>query len=74
MPMINLIEGITQAIAHELQHDSNVVVFGEDVGLNGGVFRATDGLQQRFGEKLPRYFLNDALEHGCHHQKVHDTQ
>jgi len=51
MPMINLIEGVNQALAHELQHDSNVVVFGEDVGLNGGVFRATDGLQQRFGKK-----------------------
>jgi pyruvate dehydrogenase E1 component beta subunit len=50
MPMINLLEGVTQALAYEMQHDPNVVVFGEDVGLNGGVFRATDGLQKRFGE------------------------
>jgi 2-oxoisovalerate dehydrogenase E1 component beta subunit len=50
MPMINLLEGVTQALAYELQHDPNVVVFGEDVGLNGGVFRATEGLQKRFGE------------------------
>lgn len=50
MPMINLLEGITQALAYEMQYDPNVVVFGEDVGLNGGVFRATDGLQKRFGE------------------------
>ena len=32
-----------------LRHDPNVVVFGEDVGVNGGVFRATQGLQQEFG-------------------------
>jgi 2-oxoisovalerate dehydrogenase E1 component beta subunit len=51
MPMINLLEGVTQALAHELQHDSKVMVFGEDVGLNGGVFRATEGLQKRFGKE-----------------------
>jgi pyruvate dehydrogenase E1 component beta subunit len=51
MPMINLLEGVTQALAYELQHDPNVMVFGEDVGLNGGVFRATDGLQKRFGDQ-----------------------
>lgn len=51
MPDITLIEAVTQALAYELQHDENVVVFGEDVGKNGGVFRATVGLQDRFGEK-----------------------
>ena len=50
MPMVNLVESINQALAYELAHDNNVVVFGEDVGLNGGVFRATDKLQARFGE------------------------
>jgi pyruvate dehydrogenase E1 component beta subunit len=50
MPEINLIEAITQALASELEHDDQVVVFGEDVGKNGGVFRATIGLQDRFGE------------------------
>ena len=50
MPEINLIEAITQALAYELEHDDQVVVFGEDVGKNGGVFRATIGLQDRFGE------------------------
>lgn len=49
MPEINLIEAITQALAHEMAHDENVVVLGEDVGVNGGVFRATLGLQARFG-------------------------
>ena len=51
MPRIALIEGITMALAHELTHDERVVVLGEDVGVNGGVFRATAGLQQRFGKE-----------------------
>ena len=51
MPDITLVEAVTQALAYELAHDENVVVFGEDVGKNGGVFRATVGLQERFGEK-----------------------
>lgn len=50
MPDITLIEAVTQALAYELAQDDNVVVFGEDVGKNGGVFRATAGLQDRFGE------------------------
>lgn len=44
-----LIEAINLALAHELSNDPDVLVFGEDVGVNGGVFRATEGLQQRFG-------------------------
>lgn len=51
MAEITLIEGVTQALAYELQHDPDVVVFGEDVGANGGVFRATAGLQEKFGEE-----------------------
>lgn len=51
MSDITLIEAVTQALAYELKHDENVVVFGEDVGLNGGVFRATEGLQKTFGER-----------------------
>mgnify|MGYP000402600962 FL=1 len=49
MPDITLIEAVTQALAYELAHDENVVVFGEDVGKNGGVFRATVNLQAQFG-------------------------
>lgn len=54
MAAITLIDAIKQALAFELEHDENVVVFGEDVGANGGVFRATDGLQQRFGKNRVR--------------------
>ena len=46
---ITLIEAITQALAWELKHDDAVVVLGEDVGVNGGVFRATAGLSAQFG-------------------------
>lgn len=49
MPRITLIEGVTMALAWEMEHDDRVIVLGEDVGVNGGVFRATAGLQQRFG-------------------------
>ncbi len=51
MADITLVEAVTQALAYELEHDENVLVFGEDVGKNGGVFRATAGLQERFGER-----------------------
>ena len=40
---ITLIEAITQALAYEIRADDSVVVLGEDVGVNGGVFRATAG-------------------------------
>ncbi|PZQ13528.1 MAG: alpha-ketoacid dehydrogenase subunit beta [Rhodanobacter denitrificans] len=50
MAQITLIEAVTQALAWEMKHDSSVLVLGEDVGVNGGVFRATQGLLQQFGE------------------------
>lgn len=49
MPKITMIEAIAMAQAWELKHDPSVVVLGEDVGRSGGVFRATAGLQERFG-------------------------
>ncbi|MBP6596106.1 MAG: alpha-ketoacid dehydrogenase subunit beta, partial [Arenimonas sp.] len=51
MAAITLIEAITQALAWEMRHDDTVLVLGEDVGINGGVFRATAGLQQIFGDQ-----------------------
>ena len=51
MAAITLIEAITQALAYEMRTDERVVVLGEDVGVNGGVFRATAGLQQTFGSE-----------------------
>lgn len=49
MTEMTLVDAVNTALARALQDDENVVLFGEDVGANGGVFRATDGLQQRFG-------------------------
>jgi len=49
MPELTLIEAVNRALAHEMAADAGVVVLGEDVGVNGGVFRATAGLAQRFG-------------------------
>ncbi|MCC6887482.1 MAG: alpha-ketoacid dehydrogenase subunit beta [Hyphomicrobiales bacterium] len=49
MTDVTLIEAINLALARALADDPEVVVLGEDVGVNGGVFRATVGLQQRFG-------------------------
>lgn len=47
---MTMIQAITDAMRVELKNDENVLVFGEDVGQNGGVFRATEGLQDEFGE------------------------
>ena len=47
---MTMIQAITDAMRTELKKDENVLVFGEDVGKNGGVFRATEGLQDEFGE------------------------
>ena len=51
MAEITLVEAVNMALARALADDPNVVVFGEDVGRNGGVFRATEGLQKRFGDE-----------------------
>jgi pyruvate dehydrogenase E1 component beta subunit len=50
MAQMTMIQAITDALRTELRNDPNVLIFGEDVGLNGGVFRATEGLQKEFGE------------------------
>lgn len=48
---ITLAEAVTQAIAYEMAHDENVIIFGEDIATNGGVFRTTVGLVEKFGEQ-----------------------
>jgi pyruvate dehydrogenase E1 component beta subunit len=49
MAEVTLVEAVNMALARAMSEDEDVVVYGEDVGLNGGVFRATVGLQERFG-------------------------
>ncbi|HSC29786.1 MAG TPA: alpha-ketoacid dehydrogenase subunit beta [Vicinamibacterales bacterium] len=51
MPVITYLEAIRQALFDEMARDERVFVLGEDVGAYGGAFKATDGLQQRFGEE-----------------------
>ncbi len=51
MARLNMVEAIDQALQQEMQPDPKVVVLGEDVGRDGGVFRVTDGLVERFGEE-----------------------
>jgi len=51
MANVAMVEAVSMALAWELEHDPSVVILGEDVGMNGGVFRATSGLMQRFGEQ-----------------------
>jgi 2-oxoisovalerate dehydrogenase E1 component beta subunit len=50
MSVITLVESVRKALEEEMRADSSVIVLGEDVGVHGGVFRATDGLIKQFGE------------------------
>ena len=50
MPRKTMVEAIRDAIDVKMGEDDNVVVFGEDVGYFGGVFRATQGLQAKYGK------------------------
>lgn len=50
MPVISYIDAVTQALREEMRRDKRVFVLGEDVGVRGGVFRATNGLIEEFGE------------------------
>lgn len=57
-----MIQAITDALDLELGKDENVLIFGEDVGKNGGVFRATEGLQEKHGKE--RVFDTPLAESG----------
>ena len=49
MANLTLVQSITLALIQEMEKDDRIILLGEDIGLNGGVFRATEGLFQRFG-------------------------
>ena len=49
MAVMNMVEAVKSALRNELKRDKRVIVMGEDVGKNGGVFRCTDGLFDEFG-------------------------
>ena len=54
MPEITLVEAVNLALARAMTEDARVLVLGEDVGADGGVFRATQGLLSRFGPERVR--------------------
>ncbi|MDO8427885.1 MAG: alpha-ketoacid dehydrogenase subunit beta, partial [Candidatus Diapherotrites archaeon] len=51
MALLNLVQAINQGFMQEMERDPTVVVLGEDVGVDGGVFRVTDGLHAKFGSQ-----------------------
>src|SRR5512143_3387093 len=61
MATMTLVQAVRDAMAVEMERDPRVVVLGEDVGKNGGVFRATEGLWEKFGpERVIDTPLNEA--------------
>jgi pyruvate dehydrogenase E1 component beta subunit len=62
MAEITMIQAINEAMRQEMERDERVIVLGEDVGTNGGVFRATDGLLEQFGDQ--RVFDTPLAESG----------
>jgi 2-oxoisovalerate dehydrogenase E1 component beta subunit len=51
MPTMNMVQALNSAMDVMLARDPDVLIFGEDIGFFGGVFRVTEGLQQRYGEQ-----------------------
>jgi len=49
MAVMNMVEAIRSCLSDEMQRDERIMLLGQDIGVNGGVFRATEGLQERFG-------------------------
>ena len=48
--IMNMVEAIRSTLAAEMERDERIILLGQDIGVNGGMFRATDGLRERFGE------------------------
>jgi len=51
MPKMNMVQAINMALRQEMEKDDSVILLGEDIGVNGGVFRVTDGLLDKFGSQ-----------------------
>ena len=51
MSKLNLVQAINQALHHEMERNPDLVLLGEDIGRDGGVFRVTEGLIEQFGER-----------------------
>src|ERR1041384_4928716 len=62
MPAMSMVQALNSAMDVMLARNPDVVIFGEDVGFYGGVFRVTDGLQKKYGEQ--RVFDSPIAEGG----------
>lgn len=62
MTQMNMVQAINSALRGEMERDSSIVVLGEDVGVDGGVFRVTEGLIDRFG---PGRVIDTPLSESC---------
>ena len=62
MKVMNLVNAINNALDIKLNEDRNVIVYGQDVGVEGGVFRVTEGLQKKYG--VERVFDSPLAESG----------
>jgi len=62
MSVMNMVQAINNALEIKLKEDPNIVIFGEDAGVEGGVFRVTEGLQEKFG--AARVFDSPLAESG----------
>lgn len=51
MSVMTIVKAINNALDIKLSEDQNIVIYGEDVGMEGGVFRVTEGLQKKYGVK-----------------------
>ena len=62
MSVMTMVKAINNALDIMLNEDKNVVIYGEDVGVEGGVFRVTEGLQKKYG--VERVFDSPLAESG----------
>lgn len=63
--LLNIVQAINLALRQEMERDPKVLVLGEDVGVNGGVFRVTEGLLQKFPERVIDTPLAELALAGC---------
>lgn len=62
MKVMNMVDALNSALDIKLGEDRNIIIYGEDVGVEGGVFRVTEGLQKKYGEE--RVFDSPLAESG----------
>jgi pyruvate dehydrogenase E1 component beta subunit len=51
MTLLNMVQAIRETLAAEMEANERIILLGQDIGVNGGVFRATEGLHERFGDE-----------------------